>query len=233
MQNNAFQHQSVAAHQRSESLLTTHKVLRNTYFLLSMTLLFSAAMAAISTATDLTFPRGFMGLIITLAGMYGLMFLTMKLRNSIWGIPSVFAFTGFMGLLLGPLLNVYLSRYANGGQLIMMAVGTTGLIFFALSGYVLTSRKDFSFLGGFIFAGMITALILMVAGFFFHSSILQLTISGVFVLLSSGMILYHTSAIIHGGERNYIMATVSLYIALFNLFVSLLQILGAFSGNRN
>lgn len=214
--------------QTSASILATNSVLRNTYFLLSLTLLFSAAMAAFSMAT-----RAQPGIIIFLVGMFGLSFLVNALRNSAWGIAAAFAFTGFMGYMLGPILNAYLSMYTNGGQLIMTALGATGFVFLALSGYVLTTKKDFSYLGGFLFAGIMIAFLAGLAGLFFQMPLFQLFVSGAFALLSSGLILYHTSNIIRGGETNYIMATVSIYTALFNLFVSLLNILSAFAGNRD
>jgi modulator of FtsH protease len=213
---------------RQSSILATNAVLRNTYFLLSLTLLFSGGMAAFATATN----APSLNIFVLIIGMYGLMFLTMWLRNSAWGIASIFAFTGFLGYTLGPILNYYIHNFANGGELIMLALGTTGAVFFSLSAYILTTKKDMSFLGGFIFAGMITAIVLMVASIWIHTTALQLAISGLFTLLSSAMILYHTSAIVNGGETNYIMATISLFVALFNLFLSLLQIFGAFS-NRD
>ena len=212
-----------------DSLLATHSVLRNTYFLLSLTLLFSAGMAAFAMAHN---AQPF-GLVLTLVGFFGLYYLTFALRNSAWGIVATFAFTGFLGYSLGPILNLYLHNFANGGQLIMTALGATGAIFLCLSAYVLVTRKDFSYLGGFLFAAIMVAFVVGIAGVLFHSPMLQLVISGAFALLSSGMILFYTSQIIQGGETNYILATVSLYVALFNLFTSLLSILGAFGGNRD
>lgn len=214
---------------KQESVLATNKVLRNTYLLLSLTLLFSAAMSIASVATNARSP----GIIITLVGMYGLMFLTQALRNSPWGLVSVFAFTGFMGYLLGPIINLYLVEFKNGGELIATALGATGVVFLGLSIYTVTTRKDFSYLAGFIMAAVIGALALCILGIFFHAPMLSLAISFLFVLIASGMILFETSQIIQGGETNYIMATVSLYVAIYNLFISLLQILGAFAGNRN
>jgi modulator of FtsH protease len=219
---------SSSAVTRNESLLATNAVLRNTYFLLSLTLLFSSLTAWYATASDAQ-PLGILVLII---GMYGLMFLTMWLRNSAWGIPAIFAFTGFMGYTLGPILNHYITSVKNGPELIMLALGTTGVVFFSLSAYILTTRKNMNFLGGFLFAGMITAVVLMVASIWIHTTALQLAISGLFTLLSCVMILYHTSAIVNGGETNYIMATISLFVALFNLFLSLLQIFGIFSNKE-
>ena len=171
---------------RNESVLATNKVLRNTYLLLSFTFMFSAFMAYVAMATNAR-P---MNIIVMLVGTYGLMFLTQALRNSAWGLVSVFAFTGFLGYTLGPILNLYLLRYANGPQLIATALGGTGIIFFALSGYALTTKKDFSFLGGFLFVGMMVAFLAMIASIFFPIPALQLGISAVFVLISSGLILF-------------------------------------------
>lgn len=211
---------------RGESVLSTNKVLRNTYMLLSLTFLFSALTAYLSFASGAR-P---MNPILMIVGVYGLMFLTQALRNSVWGLVSVFAFTGFLGYTLGPILSYYLTSFSNGPQLVATALGGTGMIFFALSGYALTTRKDFSFLSGFLFIGTMVALLAMVAGIFFHMPALQLTISAVFVLLSSGLILLQTSEIIHNGETNYISATVGLFVSIYNLFVSLLNLLSAFSG---
>lgn len=212
--------------QRKESELSTNKVLRNTYLLLSLTFLFSALMAYLSFAYH-TKP---LNIFMMLVGVYGLMFLTQALRNSIWGIVSAFAFTGFLGYTLGPILNLYIANFSNGGQLIATALGGTGIIFFSLSAYALTTRKDFSFLAGFLFIGTMVAVLAMIAGLFFQMPALQLTISAIFVLISSGLILFQTSEIIHGGETNYISATVALFVSIYNLFLSLLQLLSAFSG---
>lgn len=211
-----------------ESLIATHSVLRNTYWLLGLTLLFSAATAGFAMVTNAR-PN----LILTIVGVYGLMFLTQALRNSGWGLVAAFAFTGFMGYTLGPVLNLVLHGYANGAQILMTALGSTGLIFFGLSAYVLASRKDFSYLGGFLFVGIMVAFLASIGGLFFNIPALHLAVSAAFVLLSSGLILFHTSQIINGGERNYIMATISIYVALYNLFVSLLQIFTAFGGRNN
>ena len=211
---------------RSQSqILATNKVLKNTYALLSLTLLFSAATAGISMAMNI--PH--FGL-LTLVGYFALLFLTTKFRDSGLGILFVFMLTGFMGLTLGPILNAYMAT-DNGGQLIMTALGGTGAIFLALSGYVLTTRKDFSFMGGFLMVGILVAFLAGLGAFFFNMPALSLAVSGMFILLMSGMILYQTSEIIHGGETNYIMATVTLYISIYNLFLSLLHILGALSGD--
>ena len=207
------------------SVLATNKVIRNTYILLSMTLLFSAVTAAASMMLQLPHP----GLLITFAGYFGLLFLTTRFRDSGLGLLFVFALTGFMGYTLGPILNAYLSL-PNGDQLVMTALGATGVIFLSLSGYALTSRKDFSFMGAFLMVGILVAFLAGIAAVFFTLPGLSLAVSAMFVLLMSGLILYQTSEIIHGGETNYIMATVTLYVSIYNLFLSLLQLLGAFSG---
>lgn len=210
------------------SVLATNKVIRNTYALLSLTLLFSAMTAGLAMALDFPYP----GIMITLIGYFGLLFLTVKLRNSVWGLASVFALTGFMGLTLGPILNAYISHFANGSQLVMMAMGGTGLTFVGLSGYALTTRKDFSFMGGFLMAGVLIAFLAGLGAIFFSLPGLALAVSSMFVALMAGMILYQTSEIIHGGETNYILATVGLYVSIYNLFTSLLHLLGVFSGDE-
>jgi modulator of FtsH protease len=206
-----------------QSVLATNKVLRNTYTLLSMTLLFSALCAGIAVMTNM--PP--LGMIVTLVGYFGLLFLTTRFRNSGLGLLFVFALTGFMGLTLGPIVSMYLSL-PNGDQIIMTAMGGTGVIFLGLSGYALTTRKDFSFIGGFLMVGILVAFLAGIASLFLSMPGLSLAVSAMFVLLMSGLILFQTSQIIHGGETNYIMATVTLYVSIYNLFVSLLQLLGAF-----
>ena len=208
------------------SVLSTNKLLRNTYMLLAMTLVFSAVTAGLSMTFNLPHP----GMILTLVGYFGLLFLTTKLRNSVWGIASVFALTGFMGLTLGPIINYYLQT-ANGSAVVMQALGGTGVIFLALSAYAIKSEKDFSFMGGFLMVGILVAFIEGIGAIFFDMAGLSLAVSAMFVLLMSGLILYQTSQIIHGGETNYIMATVTLYITIYNLFTSLLHLLGATSGD--
>jgi modulator of FtsH protease len=204
-----------------EAVLASNKVVRNTYMLLSMTLLFSALTAGASMALQLPHP----GLLLTLGGYFGLLFLTSKFRDSSAGLAFVFALTGFMGYTLGPILNTYLAM-ANGGQVVMTAMGATGAIFLGLSGYALTSRKDFSFIGGFLMVGILVAFLAGLGAVFFEMPGLSLAVSSMFVLLMAGLILYETSNIIHGGETNYIMATVTLFVSIFNLFTSLLHLLG-------
>jgi len=200
------------------------RVLRNTYGLLAITLAFSGVMAYVAQQMRVGYPNIF----VVLIGFYGLFFLTNKLRDSVWGLVSTFALTGFMGFLLGPILNRYLGM-AGGAEVVSSAFAMTALVFGGLSAYVLITRKDMSFLGGFITAGFFVLLGAVLASFFFQISGLQLAISAGFVLFSSVCILFQTSAIIHGGERNYIMATISLYVSIYNLFISLLQIFGIMS----
>ncbi|MGI9291462.1 MAG: Bax inhibitor-1/YccA family protein [Gammaproteobacteria bacterium] len=205
-----------------ESELATNKVLRNTYLLLSMTLIFSAIMAAVSIALNV--PS--FGL-LTLVGYIGLLFLTSKFQNSAAGVLCVFALTGFMGLTLGPLLSMFLEQVPNGGELVMTALGATGAVFLGMSAIALTTRKDFSFMGGFLMVGILGAFAVSLIGYFFGGlGAYQLLMSYVWVALMAGYMLFTTSAIIHGGERNYIMATVSLYVAIYNMFVNLLMIFG-------
>jgi modulator of FtsH protease len=208
------------------SVLSTNKVIRNTYILLSLTLVFSALTAGLSMALNLPHP----GMLLTFVGYFGLLFLTTKFRNSSLGLVFVFALTGFMGLTLGPIISLYL-HLPNGHQVVMTALGATGVIFLALSGYALTSRKDFSFMGAFLMVGILVAFLAGLAAMFFSMPGLSLAVAAMFVLLMSGLILFETSQLVHGGETNYIMATVSLYVSIYNLFLSLLQLLGAFSGD--
>lgn len=210
---------------REESILATNSVIRNTYILLSMSLLFSAAMAGVAMVTNAA-PVGALAFL----GYFGLLMLTNVFRNSALGILCVFALTGFMGYTLGPILTLYMNALSNGNQIIMTALGGTGMIFLGLSAYALTTRKDFSYLTGFMLGASIVLLVGVIASFFFQIPALQLLISCGFMLFASASILWETSQIIHGGQTNYILATVSLYLAIYNLFVSLLQILGALSG---
>ncbi len=201
--------------------IARHRVLRNTYALLSMTLLFSAAIAALAVMLQLP-PAG---LVITLVGYFGLLFLIHKLQHSGWAIPAVFALTGFMGYTLGPVLAKHLAL-PGGAQVIALALGATGATFLALSAWVLASRRDFSFLGGFLFAGMVIALLAGLGAMFLQLPALALAVSAMVALLSAGMILFETSRIVNGGETNYVLATVGLFVSLFNLFTSLLSLFG-------
>jgi modulator of FtsH protease len=197
------------------------RVLRNTYALLSLTLLFAAGMAALSLSLALPVP----GIIVTLVGYFGLLFAVHKLKNSAWALPAVFALTGFMGCTLGPVLARTLSL-PGGATTIALALGATGAIFLALSVWVLATRRDFSWMGGMLFAGMVVAILAGLAAVFFQMPALALAVSAMVALLSAGLILFETSAIVNGGENNYVMATVSLFVSLFNLFTSLLHLFG-------
>ncbi|CAM3688078.1 Bax inhibitor-1/YccA family protein [Roseateles saccharophilus] len=200
---------------------TAHRVLRNTHALLSMTLLFSAAVAAAAVAFQLPAP----GLILTLVAYFGLLFGIHKLKNRSSAVGLVFALTGFMGWTLGPLLSRTLAL-PSGGQAVMLALGATGAVFLALSAYATTTRRDLSWMGGFLFAGMVVALLAGLAAMFFQIPALALTVSAVVALLSAGLILFETKQIVDGGETNYVLATVSLFVSVFNLFTSLLQLFG-------
>ncbi|MCK0768678.1 Bax inhibitor-1/YccA family protein [Chromohalobacter canadensis] len=218
---------SQIAGQQTRSEISTNKVLRNTYMLLAMTLLFSAVTAGTAMAMGI----GQMNIFIFLIGAYGLMFLVHKTANSAAGILSIFAFTGFMGFTLGPMLSLYLSL-PNGPQLVMTALGMTGATFIGLSAVALITRKDFSFLGNFMIAGAIVLVLAMVAAMIFNITALALAVSAGFVLFSSAAILYQTSEIIHrAGETNYILATITLFVSIYNLFVSLLSLLGFMSND--
>jgi modulator of FtsH protease len=211
---------------QSELAPSVQKVLRNTYALLSLCLLFSAGVAATGVALALPAP----GLVLTLVGYFGLLFAIHRLRNSGWALPAVFALTGFMGYTLGPVLARTLTL-PGGAQTIVMALATTGAIFLALSAWVLSTRRDFSWMGGMLFAGMVVAILAGLAAMFFEIPALGLAVSAMVALLSAGLILYETSNIVNGGETNYVMATVGLFVSLFNLFTSLLSLFG-FGGSN-
>ncbi len=208
------------------SSLATNKVMKNTFTLLSAALLFSAFTAWLSM--EMNWPP--MGLIITLVGFYGLLFLTEKLADSAWGLAAVFALTGFMGLTIGPIINAYTQMFSNGAELVMLAMGGTGIITLGLAGYAMTTRKDFSFMSGFLMVGVMVAFLAGIGAAIFQIPALSLAVSAAFVLLMSGLILYQVSELVHGGETNYIRATVGLFVSIYNLFLSLLQLLGALAG---
>ncbi len=203
-------------------------VLRNTWTLLALTLLFSAATATLSMLNNWPHP----GLLITLAGYFGLLFLTQALHNSAWGVLSTFALTGFMGLTIGPIINAYTMMFGNGDQLVIAAMGSTGVAFIGLSGFALVTKKDFSFMGPFLFVGILVAFVAGLISIFFSMPALSLAVSAMFALLMSGLILFQTQQIVRGGERNYIMATVTLFVSVYNLFLSLLQLFGFFFGEE-
>ncbi len=212
---------NIPVHVTLDERLSSNKVLLNTYILLSSTLLFSALIAGVAIFTN----ARQLHWVLNLGGYFGLLFVVTKLRNSAWGLLAIFALTGFLGYTLGPILTLYLGL-PNGSQIVMLSLGSTGSIFLALSAYVLVSRRDLRFMDGFLMVGILVMFLIGIGTALFNMPMVSMTVSGVFILLMSGMILWQTSAIIHGGETNYIMATVNLYVTLFNLFVSLLQILG-------
>lgn len=209
------------------SIIETNKVLRNTYMLLGMTLAFSALTAGVSMAINLPYS---MGLVLSLVG-FGLLFVVHRMADSAKGLPAIFAFTGVLGAALGPMLNHYVAL-SGGPQLVMQALGGTAIVFFCLSAYALQSKRDFSAMTGFLVTGLIVAIVAMIANIFLAIPALSLTISSVVVLIMSGLILADTSRIIRGGETNYIRATVGLYLSIYNLFTSLLHLLGAFGGDE-
>jgi modulator of FtsH protease len=203
------------------------RVLRNTYALLAMTLLFSAAVASASVAHQWRAP----GMILTLVGYFGLLFAIHKLHNSAWALPAVFALTGFMGYTLGPLLTHSLAL-PGGAQTVSMALAATGTTFIGLSAYVLLTRRDFSFIGGFLFCGMVIAVLAGIAAMLLDIPALGLAVSGMVALLSAGLILFETSRIVNGGETNYVLATVGLFVSVLNLFTSLLSLFGIGGSNE-
>ena len=209
------------------SALEANKVLKNTYLLLSATLAFSAVMAMLSMALNMP-PMVYM--ISIIASMVLGMFVLPKAAQSSAGIGVIFLITGLLGFGLGSILEIYLAM-SNGTQIVATALGGTGIIFLGLSGYALTSKKDFSFLGGLLFAGMMVVVLAIIASLFVQIPALSLTISAAVIMLMSGFILFDTSRIINGGETNYIMATYGIFLSVFNIFISLLQILGITSND--
>jgi modulator of FtsH protease len=209
-----------------ESALTTNKVLRNTYLLLGATLAFSAAMAGVAMAID--FPYLGLWMLLPYAAF---LFAVHKTQNSSWGLVWTFALTGWLGLTLGPILDFYLKALPNGSQIVMTSLGVTAAAFVGLSAYAVKSEKDFSFLGGFLTVGLIGAFVLGLVAYFFQLSTLSLVVSGMFLVFAGGLILYQTSEIVRGGETNYILATITLYVSIYNIFFSLLHLLGAASGD--
>jgi modulator of FtsH protease len=213
---------------RAQTALATNSVLRNTYMLLSLTLLFSAAVAGTAMALNAPHP----GIIITLVGYFGLLFAVEKTKDSAMGLVSVFALTGFMGYTIGPILNMYLATFSNGGEIVMLALGGTGTIFLGMSAYALASGKRFNQWGGMLFMGVLVAFVMGLIAVIFSIPALSLAVSAIFVLLMSGLIVYQTGEIVHGGETNYISATVLLFVTIYNLFLSLLHLLGFFMGEE-
>ncbi len=225
MYGNLMNNPNISIGRSQESILATNKVLKNTYMLLSITLVFSGVMAFIGMSLNI----GHGVAMIASFGAIGLLwFVLPRTANSAAGIPVIFAFTGLLGLGLAPMLNHYL---AVNPSIVSTALGGTGVIFLGLSGYALTTRKDFSFMGGFLMVGMLVVIVAALANIFLQMPVMGLVVSGAIVMLMSGLILYETSSIIHGGETNYIMATASLFLSLLNMFQALMHLLGAFGGD--
>ncbi len=220
-------YENVIAHSGSQ-VVSSNKVLKNTYLLLSATLGFSALMAVASMAIGVP-PVAY--LVAVIAAMVLGIFVLPRTANSSSGIGVIFLITGLLGFGLGSVLNMYLAL-PNGPQVIATAFAGTGIIFLGLSGYALTSKRDFSFMGGFLFAGMMVVVLAMIGNIFLQMPALALAVSAGIILLMSGFILFDTSRIIRGGETNYIMATYGLYLSIFNIFISLLQILGIMGGDE-
>jgi modulator of FtsH protease len=206
---------------RGAGALEVNKVLRNTYMLLGMTLAFSAVVAGVAMALNAPHP----GLLLMLAGFFGLLFAIHKTANSPWGLVWVFAFTGFLGYTMGPVLNLYL-QLANGGEIVTMALGATAAAFVGLSAVALITKKDFSFMGNFLMVGLLVVFAVVMLSWFMDLSAFYGAIGCAVVILMSGLILWQTSEIIHGGETNYILATTTLYMSIYNLFNWLLVLFG-------
>ena len=207
------------------SIASTNKVLSNTYWLLGLTLAFSALTATVAVAINM--PQSF-ALVLMLVG-FGLLFVVHKMADSAKGLPAIFAFTGVWGASIGPMLSFYLAM-ENGPTMVLQALAGTALVFFSLSAYALNTKKDFSYLGGFLMTGLIVAVVALIANMFLAIPALSLTLSAVVVMIMAGLILFDTSRIIHGGETNYIRATVGLYLNIFNLFIHLLHLIAVFTG---
>ena len=220
--------------QTTQLALVQHKVLRNTYMMLGLTMIPTVIGAIAGTATNFSFIAQYpiMGPLLMLAAMFGLMFAVGAARNSIWGVVLLLAFTFVMGWWLGPMLQ-YALNFRNGGQLVGIAAGGTGVIFFTLAGIATVTRKDFSFMGNFLMIGLVLLIIASVANLFFQIPAASMTISALVVMLFSGYILYDVSQIIQGGETNYVMATLKIYLDIYNIFINLLNLLLAFSGQRD
>jgi len=211
-----------------------NKVLRNTYMMLALTMIPTMIGAFIGTSMNFSFMAAspIMSSLLMFGAMIGMMFAVSALRNSVWGIAALLGFTFVAGVFLGPILQVAL-HFKNGAQLIGMAAGGTGIIFFSLATIATVTKKDFSFMGKFMFIGLILLIVASLANMFFQIPALSLTISAIGVLIFSAYILYDVSRIVNGGETNYVMATLGLFLSIYNLFISLLQLLMAFSGERD
>lgn len=221
-------------YEQSSRAVTTHRVLRNTYMLLSLSMIPTVIGAFIGLSMDFSFmaEHPIMGAVAMIAVMFGLLWAVQANRDSGLGVVLLLAFTGVMGVFLGPILQVALGL-SNGTEIIGLAAGGTGLIFFVLAGIATTSKRDFSFMGKFLMVGLVLLIVASLANLFFQIPAMQLVLSGVAVLLFSGFLLYDISRIVGGGETNYVMATLSVYLSIYNIFVNLLQLLMAFMGERD
>lgn len=211
-----------------------NKVLRNTYMMLALTMVPTVIGANIGASMNLSFMAAspIMSALLMFGAMFGMLFAVTALRNSVWGIAALLGFTFVAGVFLGPILQVAL-QLSNGAELVGLAAGGTGLIFFSLATIATVTKKDFSFMGKFLFIGLIMLIVASLANLFFQVPALTLTISAVAVLIFSAYILFDVSRIVHGGETNYIMATLGIYMSIYNLFINLLQLLMAFGGQRD
>ena len=219
--------EQVVISQSRRAGLANSRIISNTYLLLTLTLLTSTITAAVA----MNIGARPVNWLLMLAIFIGMPFVINRFRNSVWGLVLTFMFTAFMGYVLGPILSLYLSL-SNGPQIVMMSFGTTAAVFVGLSAYTLATRKDFSYMRSFLFTGLIVLLIAIVANFFMAIPLLSLTISSVAVFIMSGLILYDTSRMIHDGETNYVMMTVSLYANIYVLFVHLLNLFSLMQGNE-
>ncbi len=222
-------HRMNTAVRTEQRVMAENAVLKNTYWLLGITFCFSSMMALFSMSTGAQPINPLLFILM----LFGLQYGVIATSKSAWGIPMILAFTGFLGYTIGPILTLYMAVYSNGSEIVFTALGATGVIFLALSTYVITHQKDYSYMGGILFTAILVAFLAGIGAIIFNMPILSIMVSGAFALISSGLILYHTSAIVHGGERNYIIATMSIFVAVFNLFLSLLRILAFFGGNRD
>ena len=226
--------QHLTATQAGAFTVEQNKVLRNTYMMLALTMIPTVIGAFVGMSINFSFMAAspIMGALLMFGAMMGLMFAVSALRNSVWSIAALLGFTFVAGVFLGPILQVAL-HFSNGAQLIGLAAGGTGIIFFSLATIATVTKKDFSFMGKFLFIGLILLIVASLANLFFQIPALSLTLSSIAVLIFSAFILYDVSRIVHGGETNYVMATLGLFLSIYNLFISLLQLLMAFSGERD
>ncbi len=226
-----MQYQTIST--TASTALEQNKVLRNTYLMLALTMIPTIIGAAIGTSINFSFmaEHPIMSSLLMFGAMMGMLFAVTALRNSVWGIAALLGFTLLAGVFLGPILQVAL-HLKNGAQLVGMAAGGTGIIFFGLATIATVTKKDFSFMGKFLFIGVILLLIASLANMFFQIPALSLTISAIAVLIFSAYILFDVSQIVNGGETNYIMATLTLYLDIYNIFVNLLSLLMAFAGEK-